>query len=354
MQKDIIPGGNREALGDSSARIAVTGIQASGIPHIGNYLGMIRPALELARTRRAYYFIADYHALTTVTDGQELHKSVHQAAATWLALGLDPSGTVLYLQSQLVEVFMLQWILSCSTSKGLLNRAHAYKAATESNRLHSRPIDDGVQMGLYAYPLLMAADILLMAADDVPVGGDQQQHVEMARDIAGSFNERYGPLLTLPTAIVDLQVATIPGVDGRKMSKSYGNVIPIFSTREERRRLVMRIVTDSRRPEEPKDPETCNVFALYKHFAPDDRVEEMRKRYLEGGVAYSLVKDELADLLDAAFDQSRDRYLDILGDTDRLDRLLRDGTRRARESASHLLSSIRLAVGGSADQIATW
>ncbi len=248
-------------------KISLTGIKPSGTPHIGNYLGMIRPALDLAKSYQAMYFIADYHALTTVREAKTLRYQTYDVAATWLALGLDPEEVIFYRQSDIPEVMELTWILSCYTAKGLLNRAHAYKAAVDENLAAGRSEDEGINAGLYGYPVLMAADILLFNSDVVPVGLDQKQHLEIARDIAESFNNTYGEVLKLPAAAIKEDVMTIPGIDGRKMSKSYDNVIPMFADPKQRRKTVMRIVTDSRRPEEPKDPDQDNVFAIYRYFA---------------------------------------------------------------------------------------
>ena len=268
----------------------VTGIQPSGTPHLGNHFGMIEPSLGLVDGSEAIYFVADLHALTTVRDPAALGERTLDVTATWLALGLDPGRAVLYRQSDLPEVCELTWILGCATAKGLLNRGHAYKAATDANRAAGRPPDDGITAGTYGYPLLMAADILIHAADVVPVGEDQRQHVEVTRDIAQAFNAAYGPVLTVPTGRTDPSVASVPGTDGRKMSKSYDNVVPIFGDRAEVTRRVMSITTDSRRPEQPKDPESCNVFALYRHLATADEVASLADRYRRGGVGYREVK----------------------------------------------------------------
>ncbi len=325
--------------------IAVTGIKPSGTPHIGNYLGMIRPALELTRTHRALYFIADYHALTTVTDGGTLRELVHDVAATWLALGLDPERVIFYRQSDLPEVFELAWVLSCCTPKGLLNRAHAYKALVDENVGAGRSPDEGVNAGLFTYPVLMAADIILFGAHAVPVGQDQRQHVEIARGIASSFNARYGDVLTVPEALVRQDVATVPGLDGRKMSKSYENVIPIFAPPEELRRLVRRMVTDSRRPEEPKDPDSDTLFGLFRQFASPEETAAMRERYLRGGVAYSEVKDRLGELLGDHFAGARGAHNTLLADSARIDRILAEGARKARPLARSLMARVREAVG---------
>jgi tryptophanyl-tRNA synthetase len=322
--------------------VAVTGIQASGRAHLGNFLGMIRPALALAATHDACYFIADAHALTTLRDGAALRRHTLEIGATWLALGLDPRRVMLYRQSDLPEVFQLAWVLACYTGKGLLNRAHAYKAAVAANRASGRPDDHGVNAGVFGYPVLMAADILLLAAEVVPVGLDQRQHVEIAREIGASFNAVHGPVFRLPEPLIDQQVATIPGLDGRKMSKTYGNVVPIFAKPGELRALVGRIVTDSRAAHEPKDPERCTLFALYRQLA---QPAALRARYLEGGVAYREVKEELAGLLKATFGPARIAYRALMADPAELERLLAAGAEHARERAAPVLDRVRAAVG---------
>lgn len=329
----------------ANRKVALTGIQPSGTPHVGNYLGMIRPALDLARDYDAYYFLADGHALTTVRDPNLLREQTYEIAAVMLALGLDPDRVVFYRQSDVPEVFDLAWILSCVTPKGLLNRAHAYKDAVAENDAAGRPPDDGISMGLFGYPVLMAADILIVDAHVVPVGSDQKQHVEMSRDIAESFNRTYGDVLVLPEPLIDDSVATITGLDGRKMSKSYGNVIPIFASDAEQRKLVKRIVTDSRRPEEPKDPNTDNLFRIYEQFAAADNVEAMRRRYLEGGVGYGEVKEELADLLIERFAEPRATYEKLMADRSLIDAVLVAGAARARDVSRGVLGRVRQAVG---------
>jgi tryptophanyl-tRNA synthetase len=329
-------------------KVALTGIQPSGTPHIGNYLGMIRPALELANEYDAYYFLADEHALTTVRDATQLRDQTYEIAAVMLALGLDPDRVVFYRQSDVPEVFELAWILSCVTPKGLLNRAHAYKDAVADNEAAGRPPDDGVSMGLYGYPVLMAADILIVDANVVPVGSDQKQHVEMARDMAEAFNRTYGDVFVLPEPLIDDSVATITGLDGRKMSKSYGNVIPIFAPADEQRKLVKRIVTDSRSPEEPKDPDTDSLFRIYAQVATPDRVQAMRERYLAGGVGYGEVKEELADVLRDRFAEPSDRYDRLMNDRAQIDNILSAGAERVRKVAGAVLGRARTAVGLSA------
>ena len=328
-----------------SNEIALTGIKPSGTPHIGNYLGMIKPALELAKEYQALYFIADYHALTTVKDPENLKLLTYDVAATWIALGLDPEKVVLYRQSDIPEVMELTWILSCFTSKGLLNRAHAYKAVVEENLSKGLSSDEGVNSGLFFYPALMAADILLFDTNFVPVGLDQKQHIEISRDIAQAVNNNYGDVLVLPEAVIKQEVMTIPGLDGRKMSKSYDNVIPMFAESNKLRKSVMRIVTDSRRPEEPKDPETDNVFAIYKHFAEPEDVERMRQGYIQGGMAYSQIKSELYELLEDKFSAPRQRYEELMQDWGYLDQVLRMGAEKARKTSVPKIAQLRKAIG---------
>lgn len=267
-----------------SKEIVLTGIKPTGKVHLGNYIGAIKPALQLAGASdcTALYFIADYHGLTFIQDRDEFRNLSHGIAATWLALGLDPERVVFYRQSDVPEIFELHWILSCLTSKGLMNRAHAYKAIHEQNIQAGVDADTGVNMGLYTYPVLMAADILLFQSDKVPVGKDQIQHVEIARDIAEGFNRIYGDTFKLPDYRVDENTSVIPGLDGRKMSKSYNNTIPLFETPEKLKKLISKIKTDSTPPQEPKDPDTSNIFLLYKEFAAPAQVQDFRKQYLSG------------------------------------------------------------------------
>ncbi len=326
-------------------QITLTGIKPTGQPHIGNYLGMIKPALELAKDYQALYFIADYHALTTVKDKKQLQDLTHQVAATWLALGLDPEKVIFYRQSDIPEVFELTWILSCFTAKGLLNRAHAYKTIVDDNIATGREADKNINIGLFTYPVLMAADILLFGTDVVPVGLDQRQHLEITRDVALTFNNTYGNVLTIPEAVIRKEVMTIPGIDGRKMSKSYNNVIPIFAPSDQVLKPVKRIVTDSIRPEEPKDPDACNIFAIYRHFADADAVAAKRRLYLEGGLAYGTMKQELFELLESTFSEKRDRYNALMANTDALDKMLERGAEKARDIAVPILAKVRKAVG---------
>lgn len=323
----------------------VTGIKPSGKPHLGNYFGMIEPSLGLAEDSKAIYFVADYHALTTVRDPAQLADLTLDVTATWLALGLDPVHAVIYRQSDVPEVCEMAWILGCITAKGLLNRGHTYKSATDDNRAAGRPIDDGVSAGTFNYPLLMAADILIHDADLVPVGHDQQQHIEVTRDIAQAFNTAYGPALTVPDGVTDETVASIPGTDGRKMSKSYDNVVPIFATRSEVTRRIMSIKTDSRPPEEPKAPESCNVFSLYRHVASPSEVDELAARYRAGSVGYREAKELLISAHQRRFVDAAEKYRTLRSDPGELERLLRSGADKARASAVERLAAVRLAVG---------
>ncbi len=326
-------------------QITLTGIKPTGQPHIGNYLGMIKPALELAEIYQALYFIADYHALTTVRDKKELVYLTHQVTATWLALGLNPDEVIFYRQSDIPEVFELSWVLSCFTAKGLLNRAHAYKALVDDNLAEGREADKNINAGLFTYPVLMAADILLFGTHVVPVGLDQQQHLEITRDVALTFNGNYGNILTIPEAVIRKEVMTIPGTDGRKMSKSYNNVIPIFAPSNQVRKPVMRIVTDSKLPEDPKDPDECNVFAIYQHFADADAVAAKRELYRNGGLAYGEMKKELFALLETTFSDKRARYNALMDNRDELDKVLEEGSEKARAIAVPILAKVRKAVG---------
>jgi tryptophanyl-tRNA synthetase len=326
-------------------KIALSGIKPTGALHIGNYLGMIKPALDLAQDYRALYFIADYHALTTVRDKNTLNAHVYGVAASLLALGLDTERITFFRQADVPEIFELTWILSCFTPKGLLNRAHAYKAAVDANVEAGKQPDADINAGLYNYPTLMAADILLYGSHVVPVGQDQRQHVEIARDIAAAMNHNYGKIFILPEAVIQEEVMTIPGLDGRKMSKNYNNTIPLFDTPKRIRQQVMKIVTDSKRPEDVKTPDSCNVFAIYKYFAAPEAIAAAKARYLKGGLAYSEIKQELFEVLDAKFGGHYAKYLDLINDHARLDAILAEGAARARTMAMAVMEKVRRKIG---------
>jgi tryptophanyl-tRNA synthetase len=326
-------------------QIALSGIKPTGTLHIGNYLGMIKPAFDLIEKFETLYFVADYHALTTLKDKNTLNQYVYDVAATLLALGLDPQKVIFFRQSDIPEIFEFTWILNCFTAKGLLNRAHAYKAVVDANLNAGKQADADINAGLYNYPVLMAADILLYGSHFVPVGQDQRQHVEIARDIALAVNNTCGEVLTVPEPLIQDTVMTIPGIDGRKMSKNYNNTIPIFADAKELRKQVMRIVTDSKRPQDPKNPDECNVFNIFKYFASPEAIASRRNTYLSGGLAYSKIKQELYELLDDFFGSNRVAYYKLMDDKNQLDRVLNEGADKARAIAGPVLESVRRAVG---------
>ena len=325
--------------------ISLTGIKPTGRPHIGNYLGMYRPALDLMKNYQGMYFVADYHALTTMHNPDTLRELVYEVAASWLALGLDPDEAIFFRQSDIVEIPEFTWILSCFTSKGLLNRAHAYKAAVDENLASGRDPDEGINAGLFNYPVLMAADILLYGSDVVPVGLDQKQHIEITRDIAEAFNRTYGEVLKVPEGIIQESVMKVPGVDGQKMSKSYNNTIPIFATEKEVRKQVMRIVTDSKRPEDPKDPDDSTLLTLLSFFANPQRLEEIRQLFVHGGAAYGDLKKELAELILTHFAGARERFPALINDHAYLEEVLAQGAHKARQMGQPYLAAVRKATG---------
>ncbi len=326
-------------------KVSLSGIKPTGTIHLGNYLGMIRPALDLVKDYQSLYFIADAHALNQVREGDDLERWTYEVTALWLALGMDPDQVVFFRQSDIPEIFELTIILAASTSKGLMNRAHAYKDALDGNLAEGRDPDAGINMGLYTYPILMAADILLYGSHVVPVGKDQSQHVEIAADIAGSFNHTYGDTFVIPEALVRPDVAIVPGLDGRKMSKSYNNVIPVFATSKEIQKKVMSMTTDLRPKEEPKDPETDNLFNLYKLFGTADEVDAMRNIYLAGGFGYGDVKKALFEVLERTFGEKRKLYDEYLQDRVKLNKILLDGAAKARSIGSPIMEKTRKVVG---------
>jgi tryptophanyl-tRNA synthetase len=327
-------------------KISLTGIKPTGTLHIGNYFGAIKPALELAQVYNARYFIADYHALNVVKDADELRHAILHIAAGWLAAGLDPEKVIFYRQSSIPETFELTTILMCFTSKGLMNRAHAYKAAVDKNREKGADLDAGVNMGLYTYPVLMAADILLFDSDYVPVGQDQTQHVEMAADIAGSLNANYGkPLLVIPEAYVQETQAVIPGLDGRKMSKSYGNVIPLFADEKTLRKLIMRIATNSQSVEEPKNPDESSIYHLYRLFATPEETAALAERYRAGGMGWGEAKDALFQAANRELTPLRERYNALIAEPDKLEAVLASGAEKARVIARATVQRLRDACG---------
>jgi tryptophanyl-tRNA synthetase len=327
-------------------KISLTGIKPTGILHIGNYFGAIKPALKLAEEYDARYFIADYHALNTVKDPKELISNIRGVAAGWLAGGLDPEKVIFYRQSSVPETFELTTILMAFTSKGLMNRAHAYKAAVQENNEKGEDPDAGINMGLFTYPVLMAADILLFDSHVVPVGQDQAQHVEMAQDIARAINFNYqAELLRVPEASIQEQVAVVPGLDGRKMSKSYGNIIPFFAPEKELRKLIMKVVTNSQGVEEPKDPDTSQIYLLYKLFASGEEQQALAARFRAGGMGWGEAKEELFRVANRELSPLRERFEDIMADIPKLDAILARGSERARTIAAQTVNRLRKAIG---------
>jgi tryptophanyl-tRNA synthetase len=327
-------------------KIALTGIKPTGILHIGNYFGAIKPALALAGEYDARYFIADYHALNTIKDPKELSALIRQVAAGWLAAGLDPEQVIFYRQSSIPETFELTTQLMAFTSKGLMNRAHAYKAAVQANNEKQEDPDAGINMGLFTYPVLMAADIILFDSDVVPVGKDQVQHVEMAQDIAQAVNYNYKQeVLRVPQALVQEAVAVVPGLDGRKMSKSYGNTIPLFASEKELRKLIMRIVTNSQAVEEPKDPETSQIYLLYKLFATAEEQSALAARYRAGGMGWGTAKEELFRAANRELSPMRDRFNALIANPKALDEILAQGAEKARVIAAGTVGRFRRAAG---------
>ena len=324
----------------------LTGITTSGTPHLGNYVGAIRPTVRASRLAgvESFYFLADYHALIKTGDPARVQRSTLEIAATWLACGLDPEKVTFYRQSDIPEIPELMWMLTCITGKGLLNRAHAYKAAVDKNAAAGVDADDGVTAGLFMYPVLMAADILMFNAHQVPVGRDQIQHIEMARDMASSFNHLYGEHFTLPEAAIEEHVATLPGLDGRKMSKSYDNTIPLFVPREQLRKLIMGILTDSRAPGEPKTTEGSALFQLYQAFASAEETQALAKAYAEG-IAWGDAKQMLFERLDQEIAPMREVYDQLMKDPGHIEKTLKAGAEKARASATPFTARLRHAVG---------
>ncbi|WP_347901960.1 tryptophan--tRNA ligase [Pseudomonas purpurea] len=327
----------------------LTGITTTGTPHLGNYAGAIRPAILASRDSNAdsFYFLADYHALIKCDDPLRIQRSRLEIAATWLAGGLDVDRVTFYRQSDIPEIPELTWLLTCVAAKGLLNRAHAYKASVDKNVETGEDPDAGITMGLYSYPVLMAADILMFNAHKVPVGRDQIQHVEMARDIGQRFNHLFGQgkeFFTMPEALIEESVATLPGLDGRKMSKSYDNTIPLFSSAKEMKDAISRIVTDSRAPGEAKDPDNSHLFTLFQAFATPAQADEFRSELLQG-LGWGEAKNRLFQLLDNELGESRDRYYKLIERPADLEDILQIGAKKARSVATPFLNELREAVG---------
>lgn len=331
-------------------RRVLTGITTTGTPHLGNYAGAIRPAVAASRSQDvdAFFFLADYHALIKCDDAARIERSRLEVAATWLAAGLDPEVATFYRQSDIPEITELTWLLACVSAKGLLNRAHAFKASVDKNLAEGNDPEAGITMGLFSYPVLMAADILLFNAHDIPVGRDQVQHVELAKDIGQRFNHIFGKgrheFFRMPNAVVDLSVATLPGLDGRKMSKSYDNTIPLFSTPSELRKAVMSIVTDSRLPGEPKDPTSNALVDLYRAFSLPGPALEFEND-LRNGLSWGSAKQALLGLLEARLAPMRDAYHQHLTNPGKIEDILQAGAMKARKVTTPFLQELREAVG---------
>lgn len=324
----------------------LTGITTTGTPHLGNYVGAIRPAIAASKSAEldSYFFLADYHALIKCHDPAQVQQSAREIAATWLALGLDTENTTFYRQSDVPEIPELTWVITCVTAKGLMNRAHAYKAAVQANEDEQHDPDFGITMGLFSYPILMAADILAFNAHKVPVGRDQIQHIEMARDIGQRFNHLYGETFTLPEAQIEDDVAVLNGLDGRKMSKSYGNTIPLFLPEKKLQKAINKIKTNLLEPGEPKDPDTSTVFQIWQAFASKEQTAWMRKQF-EEGIAWGQAKKELGALINSELSEARDEYEKLMADPAFVDAELRKGAEKARERAGKLLAKVKTAVG---------
>ncbi|MDD1019116.1 tryptophan--tRNA ligase [Pseudomonas sp. TNT2022 ID1048] len=327
----------------------LTGITTTGTPHLGNYAGAIRPAILASRDSNAdsFYFLADYHALIKCDDPLRILRSRQEIAATWLAGGLDVERVTFYRQSDIPEIPELTWLLTCVAAKGLLNRAHAYKASVDKNLEAGEDPDAGITMGLYSYPVLMAADILMFNAHKVPVGRDQIQHVEMARDIGQRFNHLFGQgkeFFTMPEALIEESVATLPGLDGRKMSKSYDNTIPLFTSAKDMKDAISRIVTDSKAPGEAKDPDNSHLFTLFQAFSTPTQAAEFRTELLQG-LGWGEAKNRLFRLLDGELGEARERYHQLIARPGDLEDILRAGAAKARAVATPFLAELREAVG---------
>ena len=329
-----------------SQKRVLTGITTSGTPHLGNYVGAIRPAIAASQDSsiESFFFLADYHALIKCQDPEAVHQSTLEIAAAWLALGLDPEQVVFYRQSDIPEIPELTWFLTCMTAKGLMNRSHAYKAAVQANQEAGEDDDLAITMGLFSYPTLMAADILMFNASDIPVVRDQIQHVEMARDIAQRFNHHYGEHFVLPTAKVDDNVAVLQGLDGRKMSKSYNNTIPLFLTEKKLKKHINKIKTNLLEPGEPKDPDDSAVFQLWRAFATKQQTADMRQQFAEG-IAWGEAKKQLFELINGQLTEPRERYNQLIESPAEVEKILQKGGERARQHSAALIAKVRKSVG---------
>ena len=326
--------------------VVLTGIKPTGMPHLGNYIGALKPIIEQSKTHKTFMFIADLHALNTIHDAKQIKQHTYEIAAMMIALGLDMNNTVLFRQSDINEIYQLNTMLMNVTPKGLMNRAHSYKAAMDKNIANGEDVDAGVNMGLYTYPILMSADILLYNADIVPVGADQKQHVEFARDIAGYFNHTYGNVFKLPEPVIGKDTGLIPGLDGRKMSKSYDNTIALFAPEKELKKKIMRIITDSRLPEEAKNPDESTIFQLYKHFASESEIADFADMFRRGGLGYGTAKTMLFEKINSVLAEPRAEYERLMANTDELDTILQNGAKMAAMVAEKTMQRVKKVMLG--------
>ena len=327
-------------------KTVLTGIKPTGTPHLGNYVGALKPLIEQSAHQKTFMFIADLHSLNLIHDASQIKRHTYEITALLVALGLNLDNAILFRQSDIPEIYQLNTLLMNVTPKGLMNRAHSYKAAMDKNSEAGLDIDAGINMGLYTYPILMSADILLYNADIVPVGADQKQHVEFARDIAGYFNKIYGDAFKMPEPVIGRETGIIPGLDGRKMSKSYDNTIPIMAPEKELKKKIMRIITDSKTPEEAKNPDESTIFQLYKHFASESEIAEFAEMFRAGGMGYGTAKTILFDKINSVLATPRMEYERLMANTDELDAILADGAVRARPVAIETLSRVKKAMLG--------
>ncbi|MBR6685058.1 MAG: tryptophan--tRNA ligase [Alphaproteobacteria bacterium] len=327
-------------------KIVLTGIKPTGMPHFGNYIGALKPMIESAKTQKTIMFIADLHALNTIYDPKTVREHTYQAAAIMMALGIDLNNTLMFRQSDVEQIYQLNTLLMNVTPKGLMNRAHSYKAAMDKNIANGVDVDAGVNMGLYTYPILMSADILLYGADIVPVGADQKQHVEFARDIAGHFNAIYGETFKMPEPVIGKESGLIPGLDGRKMSKSYDNTIPLMAPENELKKKIMRIITDSKTPEESKNPDESTIFQLYKHFATEPEIAEFADMFRRGGMGYGTAKTILFDKINGAIKDARTEYERLMENKHEIDAVLNHGAQQAKQIAERTMQRVKKAMLG--------
>ena len=330
----------------STEKIVLTGIKPTGTPHVGNYVGALKPLIEQSQTQKTFMFIADLHALNLIHDASLIKQHTYEITAMLVALGLNLDNAVLFRQSDIDEIYQLNTLLMNITPKGLMNRAHSYKAAMDKNIASGDDVDAGVNMGLYTYPILMSADILLYNSDIVPVGADQKQHVEFARDIAGYFNHTYGEKFKLPTPVIGRDTGLIPGLDGRKMSKSYDNTIPLMAPEKELKKKIMRIITDSKKPEEAKNPDESTIYQLYKHFASESEISEFAEMFRAGGMGYGTAKTILFEKINSVLSDARMEYERLMANPDEIEQILQRGASRAKPVAEQTLARVKKAMLG--------